>query len=71
MRYTVDDKLEIILLVGNLHLGFKRTLDKLGVARPTPYRRYPGFRLRGGRPEYTWDRLPKTIRGQAHDIGTG
>jgi transposase-like protein len=35
MRYAADEKLEIIRLVENSHLGVKRTLDKLGVARPT------------------------------------
>ncbi len=33
MRYTADERLEIIGLVENSHLGVKRTLDKLGVAQ--------------------------------------
>ena len=32
MRYASEEKLEIIRLVENSHLGVKRTLDKLGVA---------------------------------------
>ena len=38
MRYAAEQKLEIIRLVENSHLGVKCTLDKLGVARPTFYR---------------------------------
>ena len=38
MRYSTEEKLEIIRLVESSHLGVKRTLDKLGVARPTFYR---------------------------------
>ena len=41
MRYAAAEKLEIIRLVENSHLGVKRTLDKLGVARPTFYRWCP------------------------------
>ena len=37
MRYSTEEKLEIIRLVENSHQGVKRTLDKLGVARPTFY----------------------------------
>ena len=47
MRYAADEKLEIIRLVENSHLGVKRTLDKLGVARPTFYRWYARYQMRG------------------------
>ena len=47
MRYAADEKLEIIRLVENSHLGVKRTLDKLGVARPTFYRWYARYLARG------------------------
>ena len=47
MRYAADEKLEIIRLVENSHLGVKRTLDKLGVARPTFYRWYARYQTRG------------------------
>ena len=47
MRYTADERLEIIGLVENSHLGVKRTLDKLGVARPTFYRWYARYQTRG------------------------
>ena len=40
MRYLASEKLEIIRLVEGSHLPVKRTLDKLGVSRPTFYRWY-------------------------------
>ena len=40
MRYPASEKLEIIRLVEGSHLPVKRTLEKLGVARPTFYRWY-------------------------------
>ncbi len=40
MRYPATDKLEIIRLVENSHLGVKRTLAKLGVSRTTFNRWY-------------------------------
>lgn len=40
MRYPASEKLEIIRLVEKSHLLAKRTLDRLGVARPTFYRWY-------------------------------
>jgi len=47
MRYAAEQKLEIIRLVENSHLGVKRTLDKLGVARPTFYRWYARYQAGG------------------------
>ena len=38
MRYSSQEKLEIIRLVESSHLGVKRTLAKFDVARPTFYR---------------------------------
>ena len=40
MRYPPSEKLEIIELVEQSHLPAKRTLEKLGIARPTFYRWY-------------------------------
>ena len=40
MRYPATEKLEIICLVERSRLPVKRTLDKLGVSRPTFYRWY-------------------------------
>jgi transposase-like protein len=38
MRYPASEKLEIICLVEGSHLPVNRTLEKLGVSRPTFYR---------------------------------
>ena len=40
MKYPASEKLEIIRLVERSHLSVRRTLDKLGVSRPTFYRWY-------------------------------
>ncbi len=47
MRYPASEKLEIIRLVEGSHLPVKRTLEKLGVSRPTFYRWYDRFLQRG------------------------
>jgi putative transposase len=35
MRYPASEKLEIIRLVENSHQPVKKTLDQIGVSRPT------------------------------------
>ena len=70
MRYAAAEKLEIIRLVESSHLGVKRTLDKLGVARPTFYRWCARYLARGEAglnncyrgPARPWNRLPQEIR---------
>src|SRR5437763_1707474 len=47
MRYPASEKAEIIHLVEQSHLPAKRTLDKLGIPRPTFYRRYDQYREGG------------------------
>ncbi len=47
MRYPASEKLEIVRLVEGSHLSVKRTLEKLGVSRPTFYRWYDRFLQRG------------------------
>ena len=37
MRYPASEKLEIIRLVEQSHLPVRRTLEKLGIPRPTFY----------------------------------
>ena len=72
MRYAAEQKLEIIRLVENSHLGVKRTLDKLGVARPTFYRWYARYQARGEAglnnhyrgPARPWNRLPEEVRAR-------
>ena len=62
MRYAAEQKLEIIRLVENSHLGVKRTLDKLGVARPTFYRWYARYQARG--------EAGLNTTADLHDLGT-
>lgn len=47
MRYAASEKLEIIRLGEGSHLPVKRTLEKLGVSRPTYYRWYDRYLQRG------------------------
>ena len=76
MRYAADEKLEIIRLVENSHLGVKRTLDKLGVARPTFYRWYARYQTRGEAglnnhyrgPARPWNRLPEEVRARLIEL---
>jgi transposase len=76
MRYAADEKLEIIRFVENSHLGVKRTLDKLGVARPTFYRWYARYQTRGEAglnnhyrgPARPWNRLPEEVRARLIEL---
>ena len=76
MRYSTEEKLEIIRLVESSHLGVKRTLDKLGVARPTFYRWYARYLARGEAglnncyrgPARPWNRLPQEIRAKLIEL---
>ena len=47
MRYPASEKLEIIRLVEQSHLPVRRTLDKIGIPRPTFYRWYDLYRCGG------------------------
>jgi len=70
MRYPASEKLEIIRLVEGSHLRVKRTLDKLGVSRPTFYRWYDlyqrfgeaGLEDRRSHPGRVWSRIPDHVR---------
>ena len=70
MRYPASEKLEIIRLVGGSHLPVKRTLDQLGVSRPTFYRWYGQYRRFGesgledrkSHPGRVWNRIPDHVR---------
>jgi len=70
MRYPASEKLEIIRLVEGSHLPVKRTVDKLGVSRPTFYRWYDRYRQFGeagledrkSHPGRVWNRIPDTVR---------
>jgi putative transposase len=70
MRYPANEKLEIIRLVEQSHLPVRRTLDKLGVSRPTFYRWYAAYQAGGPaaledcrpRPGRVWNRIPEDVR---------
>jgi transposase-like protein len=47
MRYPASEKLEIIRLVEQSHLPVRRTLEKLGIPRPTFYRWYDLYQTGG------------------------
>ena len=72
MRYPASEKLEIIRLVEQSHLPVRRTLEKLGVSRPTFYRWYDLYQTggpealedRSPRPQRVWNRIPDQVRGQ-------
>ena len=76
MRYSAPEKLEIIRLVEQSHLPVRRTLDKLGISRPTFYRWYDLYRRFGDEglddrrsgPRRTWNRIPQNVRGQVLDL---
>ncbi len=72
MRYQDSEKLEIIRLVEKSHLPVRRTLEKLGVSRPTFYRWYDLFQTGGlealedksPKPERVWNRIPDDKRDE-------
>lgn len=76
MRYPASEKLEIIRLVENSHQPVKKTLDQIGVSRPTFYRWYDLYRRFGeagledrrGGSGRVWNRLPKAVRDQVLEM---
>jgi putative transposase len=70
MRYPASEKLEIIRLVEQSHLPVRRTLEKLGIPRPTFYRWYDLYQTGGlealedrpSRPSRVWNRIPDEVR---------
>ena len=76
MRYPASEKLEIIRLVEQSHLGVGSTLDKLGIPKTTFYRwydRFPAFgdaglEDRNSSPGRVWNRIPDDVRGQIIDL---
>ena len=76
MRYSASEKFEIVRLVEQSHLPVRRTLDKLGVSRPTFYRWYDLYRRFGkaglenhrAGPRRVWNRVPEAIRGQVLNL---
>ena len=76
MRYPASEKLEIIRLVEQSHLGVGSTLDKLGIPKTTFYRWYDrflafgdaGLEDRNSSPGRVWNRVPDDVRGQIIDL---
>lgn len=70
MRYPAPEKLEIIHLVEQSHLPARRTLEKLGISRPTFYRWYERYQSGGpealedrkSHPGHVWNRIPDSVR---------
>ena len=69
MRYPACEKLEIIRLVEQSHLPVRRTLDKIGIPRPTFYRWYDLYRCGG--PGALEDARPGPDRVDLHLGGGG
>ena len=76
MRYPSSEKLEIIRLVEQSHLGVRPTLKKLGIPKTTFYRWYDrylafgeaGLEDRNSNPGRVWNRIPDKIRDQIIDL---
>jgi transposase InsO family protein len=76
MRYPASEKLEIIQLVEQSHLGVRRTLAQLGIAPSTFYRWYDLYQTggpgaledRSPRPNRVWNRIPDDVRAQILDL---
>ena len=72
MRYPASEKLEIIRLVEQSHIGVRPTLAKLGIPKTTFYRWYDRYLVlgeaslkdRNSNPGRTWNRIPDDIRDQ-------
>ena len=76
MRYPASEKLEIIRLVENSHQPVKKTLDQIGVSRPTFYRWYDLYRRFGeagledrrGGSGRVWNRIPAQVCDQVLEM---
>ena len=76
MRYPASEKLEIIRLVEQSHLGVKRTLAMLDIPRTTFYRWYERYQTggpealedRSSKPSRVWNRIPDAVRAQIIDL---
>ena len=77
MRYPASEKLEIIRLMDQSHLGVRPTLKKLGIPKTTFYRWYDryvafgeaGLEDRSSNPGQVWNRIPDNVRQEIIDLG--
>jgi putative transposase len=76
MRYPATEKLEIIRLVEQSHLPVRRTLEQIGIPRPTFYRWYEQYRSGGpealhdrpSRPDRVWNRIGDDVRSEIIEL---
>ena len=76
MRLPAAEKLEVIKLVEQSHLGVRATLDKLGIRASTFYRWYDLYRQGGpealadkpAQPDRVWNRIPDDVRQRVIDM---
>ena len=76
MRYPASEKLEIIRLVEQSHLGVRPTLQMLGIPKTTSYRWYDRYRAfgeaglkdRNSHPGRVWNRIPDDVRADIIDL---
>ncbi len=72
IRYTPEEKMEIIHLVEHSNLSFKKTLEELQVPRSTFYSWYlryqehgmDGLKIKKLKVKQFWNRIPDHVRGQ-------
>ena len=72
MRFTQQEKYEIIRLVEDSEIGVSRTLFKLGIRKSTFYNwygkykqeGYDGLAAKGRKTDTTWNKIPDQIRAQ-------
>ncbi len=76
MRYSTQEKEEIIRLVDGSDVGVKRTLAELGIHKSTFYKWYEKHRRKGAQgleaatpsERQTWNRIPQKTREQVVEI---
>ena len=76
MRYPASEKLEIIRLVEQSHLGVRPTLEQLGIPKTPFYRWYDRYRAFGeagledrtSNPGQVWNRIPDDVRADIIDL---
>jgi len=76
MRFTQQEKYEIIRLVEDSEIGVSRTLLKLGIHKSTFYNWYGRYKQEGydglapsnRKADTTWNKIPDQIRGQVIDL---
>ena len=76
MRFTQQEKYEIIRLVEDSKIGVSRTLLKLGIHKSTFYNWYGRYKQEGydglapsnRKVDTTWNKIPDQIRSQVVDL---